>query len=101
MSNLMVRDGASAPTHHEEQFLQYLARIHDAKWIEHRLDRAHQLDCDLVLHFKQFVALEHADAVLGGDRSAQPQHDFEYHRIDLMPPREEIAAICANGLADV
>src|ERR1700694_6146771 len=78
--------------------LQHLAGVHDAERIEHRLDGAHQFYRDLVFHSGQFVALEHANAVLGGDRSSHPQHDFEYHRIDLVPAAHEIGGVAANGL---
>jgi hypothetical protein len=78
-----------------------LAGIHDAERIEHRLDAAHQLDRDLVLDVGQFVALEHADAVLGGDRSAHPQHDLEHHGVDLVPARQEIGGVAADRLADI
>ena len=61
------------------------------------LMRAHQLDRDLVLDLGQFVALEHADAVLGGDRSAHPQHDLEHHRIDLVPAARKSAASPPTG----
>src|ERR1700680_2118807 len=81
--------------------LQTLARVHHAERVEHRLDGAHQLDRDLVFHAGQFVALEHADAVLGGNRSAHPQHDLEYHRIDLVPAAHEIGGVAANGLTDI
>src|SRR5438132_14081401 len=81
--------------------LQHLARVHDAERVEHRLDGTHQLDRDLVFHLRQFIALEHADAVLGGNRSAHPQHDVEYHRIDLVPARQKIRRIAATGLADI
>src|SRR6202035_5214020 len=80
---------------------QYLAGIHDAMRIEHGLDGAHQFDRDLVLDLGQFVALEHADAVLGRDRSAHPQHDVEYPRVYLVPAAHEIRGIAAQGLADI
>src|SRR5260370_40356320 len=79
--------------------LQHLARVHDAEWIEHRLDGTHQLDRDLVFHLRQFIALEHADAMLGGDRSTHPQYDVEYHRIDLVPARKKLRRIAADRLA--
>src|SRR5260370_35051133 len=80
--------------------LQHLARVHDAEWIEHRLDGTHQLDRDLVFHLRQFIALEHPDAMLGGDRSAHPQHDVEYHRLGLVPAPKKIRRVAANRLAD-
>ena len=57
--------------------LQHLARVHDAERIEHRLDAAHQFDCGLVLDRRQFVALQNADAMFGGDRAAQILNDRE------------------------
>src|SRR6202049_5215501 len=81
--------------------LQYLARVHDAERVGHRLDGTHQLDDDLVFRARQFLALELANAVLGGDRSAHPPHDVEYHRIDLVPAVHEIRGVAANGLADI
>ena len=70
---------------------------YDAERIEHRLDAAHQLDRDLVFHVGQFVALEHADAVLGGNRSAHPQHDREHHLVDLVPARMKSAVLPPIG----
>src|SRR5882757_4914104 len=80
---------------------QHFPGVHDAERIEHRLDPAHQLDRDLVLYFGKLVALEHADAVFGGDRSAHPQHDGEYDFVDLVPARHEIRGVGAERLADV
>src|SRR6202000_2593829 len=98
-SGLMVRNPASVPPHHEE--LQYLAGVHDSLGIEQRLDAAHQFDRALVLDVRQLVALEHADAVLGGNRSAHPQYDVEHHRVDRMPLGEEIRGVAADRLTDV
>ena len=78
-----------------------LPGIHDAVRIEHRLDAAHQLDRDLVLDVGQLVALEHADAVLGRDRAAHPQHDREHDRVDLVPARQEVRGVAADRLADI
>src|SRR3954467_4677936 len=80
---------------------QHFSGVHDAERIEHRLDAAHQLDRDLVLYFGKFVALEHADAVFGGDRAPHPQHDREHDFVDLVPARHEIGGVAADRLADV
>src|ERR1700731_1029304 len=81
--------------------LQHLAGIHDAERVEHRLEGAHQLDRNLVLHAGQFVALEHADALPGGNRSAHPQHDVEHDSVDLVPAGEEIRSVRTDRLADI
>src|SRR6266480_6227870 len=95
------RDDEIFPYELRSRSLQHFPRVHDAERVEHRLDGTHQLDRDLVFHLRQFIALEHADAVLGGNRSGHPQHDVEYHRIDLVPARKKIRRVAANGLADI
>ena len=66
-----------------------------------RLDAAHQLDRDRVLDLGQFVALELADAVLGGDRAAHSQHDLVHDRVHLVPAGDEGGRVGADRLADI
>src|SRR5206468_6329614 len=80
---------------------QHLTWIHDACRVEHCLDGAHQFDRHLVFYLGKLVALENADAVLGGDRSAHAQHDIEYGSIDFVPASEEIGGVSPDWLADI
>ena len=52
---------------------------------------------DRVLHLRQRVALELADAVLGRDRAVILQHDLVDHVVDLAPAREEAPLSAPTG----
>jgi alpha-ketoglutarate-dependent taurine dioxygenase len=81
--------------------VQHLAGIEDALGVEHRLEAAHQLERDRVLHRRQEIALEHADAVLGRDRAAVFLHHGEDHGVHLVPALEKFGLVGADRLADV
>src|SRR5271166_1677347 len=81
--------------------LKYLAGIEDALGIEHALEAAHEVERDRILHRRQQIALEHADAVFGGDRAAELLHDREYRSVDLVPALEIVRLVGADRLGDV
>src|SRR5580704_13052038 len=81
--------------------LQHLARIENILGIEGALERAHQLDRAWILHLGQEIALEHADAVLGGDGAAELRYDLNHGGVDLMPALEEGGLIRSNRLHHV
>ena len=60
-----------------------------------RLNAAHQVERDRVLHARQEVALEHADAVLGRDRAAVFRDDAVHDVVHLVPALEELGSLSA------
>src|ERR1700691_2923566 len=61
----------------------------------------HKAEGDRVLHRRQEIALEHADAVFGRDRSAVFLHDREDGGVYFIPAFEKIRLVGADRLADV
>src|SRR4051812_2076979 len=80
---------------------QHLPRIEDALRIERALQRLHQLVGDRVLDLRQVVALDDADAVLGGNRAAVFQHDPVDGVVHLVPTLEVLGFVGADRLGDV
>ena len=81
--------------------LEQLARIEDAVGIERRLDPAHQRDLQRALEAQQLVALQLADAVLGGDRAAEAGNDIVHRRGHRPPQRQIRRFVHAGRLRDV
>ena len=81
--------------------LEKLARIEDAVGIERRLDPAHQLDLQRAFEAQQLVALQLADAVLGGDRAAEAGNDIVHRRGHRPPQRQIRRLVHAGRLRDV
>src|SRR6516225_9723775 len=83
------------------RLLEHLARIENAMRIQRRFDRPHQFDRNRVLNCRQKVALEPANAMFGGDRSAKFADDVVDLGVHLTPAGEKVRLVAAHRLADI
>src|ERR1700722_9338830 len=103
---------------------ELLARVQQTLRIERELDLLVQLDRSRVPLVREQAALEHADAMLGGDRAPEPADEFEqlvpdrlgrcelllarwvdeHRRVDVavaaMPPRARAQTVACGDLVE-
>ena len=78
---------------------EHLAGVEDAQRVEGRLEAAHQVEGDRVGVAREFLALQEADAVLGGDLAVQRLDDVVHDSVEAAPKIEEGGAVHLRGLA--
>src|SRR5258706_15855001 len=78
-----------------------LPGVHQAVRIEGLLDRAHEVELEGTLVALDFLALQHAQPMLGADRAAERAHHFVDNVVHFRRFEEKLRRFLALGLGAV